>query len=138
MADDCEDDLTILDNDGLLRRVPNWPNMVKFDSNMNALRPTGLCFSDKETGDIEVSTTLESSFLEAGCKYEDAIAAFPAFGVARLEVGVVRHVVIPAQKLKRDPTKEDKHHVLVIGEKNKQAKKMMAKAAKLIICPKLP
>ena len=29
MSDEKDDDLTITDDDGLLRRVPNWPNMVK-------------------------------------------------------------------------------------------------------------
>jgi hypothetical protein len=29
MSEEKEDDLTITDDDGLLRRVPNWPNMVK-------------------------------------------------------------------------------------------------------------
>ena len=45
MAEENEDDVTIEDPDGLLRRVPNWPNMFKLDKNMNAYRPTSLCLS---------------------------------------------------------------------------------------------
>jgi hypothetical protein len=55
MDETNDDDLSIEDNEGLLRRVPNHPNMVKFDPNINAYRPSSACFCDRETQDREVS-----------------------------------------------------------------------------------
>lgn len=136
MADELEDDLTIHDADGLLRRVPDSPCMVKYDDNLKAYRPSSLCFSDRSTCDREVSVTLERPLLDGGGKQEDAIADMPDFGLARLEAGFVRHEVVPAQKIRRAPTGKDQHHALVIGEKDKRAKKEMAKAASLVIKPK--
>lgn len=136
MAEDIQDDLTIQDTDGLLRRVPNWPDMVKYDDNLKAYRLSSQCFSDRSTRDREVSVTLERPLLDGGGKYEDAIATMPDFGLARLDAGFVRHNLEPAQKIRREPTDNDPHHALVVGQKNTRAKKDMAKAATLIIQPK--
>lgn len=134
MAEDIQDDISINDNDGILRRVPNWPGMVKFDANMNAYRATSACFSDKGGGK-ELSITLERPLLDSGHTHQYAIAQDPKFGLARLAVAFVRHEIVPAQKLISSPTADDAFHGLVIGEKNKQAKKALAKAAVLVIEP---
>ncbi len=74
MSDEKDDDLTITDDDGLLRRVPNWPNMVKYDENINAYRTTSVCFSDPETKDREVSISLEKDLLDSGNEHTDLIS----------------------------------------------------------------
>lgn len=137
MPENIDDDITIEDNDGILRRVPNWPDMIKFDKNMNAYRATSACFSDKDDGK-ELSITLEQPLLDSGATLQDAIAGDPRFGLARLTAGFVRHAIAPAQKLLRAPTQDDPYHGLVIGEKSKKAKKALAKAATLVIQPKIP
>jgi len=129
-----EDDSTVEDDHGLLRRIPNLPNMVKWDSNLKAYRPSSLCFSDRDGG-IELSITLEQPLLSSGGSHHDAIIKMPGFGLARLNAGFVRHEMNPPQIINRAPTPEDPHHGLVIGSKSKKAKSSMAKAAVLIIEP---
>ncbi len=136
MAEENEDDVTIEDLDGILRRVPNWPDMFKLDKNMNAYRPTSACFTDKDGGK-KLSVTLERPLLDGGGTHKDAIAIEPKFGLARIEAGFVRHNVVPAQKIQREPTGTDLYHALIIGEKDKRARKAMAKAAQLIITPEI-
>ena len=132
MTDIVEDDLTIEDDEGLLRRVPNWPNMVKFDSNINALRATSACFSDRETSDVEVSITLEKLLQESGGNHHDVISDNPGFGLARLMAGYARS---KGQIINQKPTDDDPHHGLIIGNKNKKTKSALAKNSVLVITP---
>lgn len=133
MTDVVEDDLTIEDDEGLLRRVPNWPNMVKFDSNLNSLRASSACFSDRETNDVEVSVTLEKPLQESGGNHYDVISSLPGFGLARLLVGFARS---KEQIINKRPTGDDPHHGLIIGNKNKRTKTALAKNSVLVIKPK--
>ena len=91
MAAEREDDPSIEDQDGLLRRVPDWPNMIKLDKNLNTYRPSSVCFSDKETNDLEVSMSLQRQLLEDGGIEADAIKDHPGFGLARILAGFVRN-----------------------------------------------
>lgn len=131
--DDFQDDSTILSDDQLLRRVPPWPNMVKFDENLQKLRPTSACFSD-EDGGVQLSVTLETPLLESGFTHQDA-ARFEGFGVARVSADRARNMSTPCQKLVRNPTDDDPHHALVVGEKSKSQKRKIAQAAELVITP---
>ena len=137
MTDESTDDLSITDDEGLLRRVPNQPNMVKYDDNIKAYRPTSVCFCDRETQDKELSITLEKSLNDNGENTEAAIQNYPGFGLARLLTGVVRNSITPQQIITRNPTDEDPHHGLIIGNKTKSTKKNLAKQATLIITPLL-
>jgi hypothetical protein len=130
-----QDDLTVEDGDGLLRRVPNWPNMVMYDENIKSYRASSACFSDRDGGK-RLSVTLERPLFEAGGSHADAIALNPDFGVARLDAGFVRHAVSPPQQITRSPTEDDPYHALMVGEKSKKARKDMAKAAVLVVLPK--
>lgn len=135
MSDEFEDDSSIEDEDGLLRRIPNWPSMLKYDKNLGSYRPSSVCFSDREGG-TQLSITLKRLLLEAGGKIEDAIATFPhGFGVACLTAGFVRNEVSPSQIVIRQPTCEDPYHGLVVGEKSKSTRKTMAKNATILIQP---
>ena len=129
------DDVSIADEDRLLRRVPNWPNMTKFDPRIGAIRVTSACFSDVGTNDREVSMTLEKDLLNSGGRHEDAIALHPGFGLASLGVEVVRNDLPTKQIIVRNPQPDDPYHCLVIGDKGKAEKRMMAKKSELIIEP---
>jgi len=137
MTDETVDDLSITDDEGLLRRVPNQPNMVKYDENIKAYRPTSVCFCDRETKDKELSITLEKSLTDSGERTESATQNNPGFGLARLLTGVVRDNITPQQIITRAPTDADPHHGLIIGDKTKSTKKNLAKQAVLIITPQL-
>jgi len=129
------DDPSIHDEDGLLRRVPNWPTMMVLDENRNVLRPSSACFSDGETHDEEISVTLEKSLLESGGRHETAITNFPDFGLARLKAGLVRNELASPQVIRRDATDADPHHALIIGKKTKADKRKMALNSTLVIKP---
>lgn len=137
MTDEMVDDLSITDDEGLLRRVPNQPNMVKYDDNIKAYRPTSVCFCDRETKDKELSITLEKPLNDSGESTESTIKHYPGFGLARLLTDVVRNNITPKQIIARDQTDEDPHHGLIIGDKTKSTKKNLAKQAVLIIKPRL-
>lgn len=130
-----EDDSTIGDQDGLLRHVPSWPTMFKYDENLRVYRATSACFTDRDGG-TELSVTLEQPLLQDGGVRQDVVKDNPGFGVARIEAGFVRHSIVPAQKVVRAPTGADPYHGLVVGPKNKIARKRMAKQAVLVIVPK--
>lgn len=128
-----QDDNTISNEEGLLRRVPNWPNMVKFDANTNEIRPSSACFSDKDGGE-ELSVTIETPHLAGGGTYESA-AKEDGWGLAKVIAGTARTVSNPSQKLVRNPTPDDPHHGLVVGKKTRAAKRNLAKAAEMVVTP---
>ncbi len=130
-----EDDPSIEDDDGLLRRVPNWPNMVKLDQNLNKYRPSSVCFSDKVTRDLEVSITLQRPLHENGGSDSDTIKNYPEFGLAHLPAGLVRNSLNHKQIVVAVPTEDDSYHGLIVGTKDSKTKRAMAKSATLLIEP---
>jgi hypothetical protein len=137
MTEVKEDDPSIQDDDGLLRRVPNWPNMVKLDKNTNTYRPTSVCFSDQKTNNLEVSITLQKPLHENGGADPDAIKNYPNFGLARIPAGFVRNNLNHKQIVTSEPTEDDPYHGLIVGTKDSNTKRTMAKAATLLINPKI-
>lgn len=135
MVDEREDDPSIADEDGLLRRVPNWPNMVKFDHNLATYRPSSVCFSDRDTNDLEVSITLQRQLLESGGNEADAIKNHPGFGLACIVAGFVRNDLNHKQIVLSEPVDIDPFHGLVVGIKDSKTKSAMAKCAVLLINP---
>ena len=132
------DDITIQDEHGLLRRVPYWPNMYKFDHNLGVHRPTSACFGDRETNDIEVSVSTEYELLQSGGSYVDLITeGSKGFGIARFIAEVPRKQVDPTQKITRNPTDTDVYHALVVGDKPKRVKKALVKSS-IIVEPITP
>lgn len=137
MSENYEDDVSIEDEEGLLRRVPNQPNMVKFDENINAYRPSSACFCDRQTNDLEVSVTLEQPLLDDGETHEFAIKDYPEFGVAQFLTAVARYQVTPNQIIRRDPTDDDPYHGLVVGYKTRVTRRQLAKKSTMVIKPQL-
>ncbi|MEC9386974.1 hypothetical protein [Marinobacter sp. bablab_jr008] len=132
---DWKDDDTIKDDEGLLRRVPNWPNMVKFDENKNEYRPSSACFSDKSDG-VELSVTLETPLLENGSDHQSATKT-KGFGLARVKAGIAREITEPKQCIMREPTDDDPYHGIIAGKKSKRAKQKLARSAELVIAPSI-
>lgn len=133
MTDERVDDPSIKDDDGLLRRVPNQPSMFKIDKNTNKKRLSSVCFRDNATKNREVSVTLEQPLLESGKTHDDALNGFENFGLARIKAGFVRHGLSQPQIVAKDPTPEDPHHGLVIGEKSKKTLSAIASSAEILI-----
>lgn len=134
MADERVDDETILDDDNLLRRIPDNPSMIKYDRNLNAYRMTSACFADRLSGNKSVSVTLEQSLMESGGCHEDALRDDDE-GLASIEVKVVRHELEHRQKVLRDPVPDDPHHGLVEGEKTKSCLRKVAKSSTILRLP---
>ena len=133
---DAVDDESIFDEHGLLRRIPNWPDMFKFDHNTGKYRPTTACFSDRQTKDLELSVTLENDLLEGGDSHQTLIENFDGFGLARLSAGTPRNLDNYPQKICRNPTDEDAHHALIVGNKPKSVKKALVKNCEVVVQPK--
>lgn len=129
------DDESITEDVHLLRRVPNWPTMVKFDENLQTYRPSSACFGDRDTGDKQVSVTHKQDLLSSNGTITDIIRDYPGFGVASVEAGFARSGLRNPQKLVRDPTDDDPHHCLIVGPKNGNDKKKLAKHASMPIQP---
>lgn len=127
------DDETILDEHGLLRRVPSWPDMTVWCEATGQLRPSSACFKDKATQDREVSTTLEFDLVAAGLEVESTIANFDGFGVVRIEAGFSRSKLRHPQAICRAPTTDDPFHALLIGDKNSKDRKRLAMHAQWVI-----
>jgi hypothetical protein len=138
MDSEKTDDPTIGDQDSLLRRVPNWPNMVKFDQNLGVNRPSSACFSDRKTGNREVSVTHEQDLLANQGELKDALGTNEGFGLARVNAGFSRTGLSSPQALVRSPTKEDKHHCLIVGHKTSKDRRLLAKHAEMVIKPIMP
>jgi hypothetical protein len=132
------DDESISDSDGLLRRVPFWPSMYKFDHNIQRYRLTTACFSDKETKDEELSITLEAPLLSGKMTHKDIVRNHSGFGVAKFTAALARHEVSVSQKIVKDPTPDDEFHGLVVGKKPKSVKKAFVKGSLIVVEPSKP
>jgi hypothetical protein len=134
--DHKQDDPSITDDDGLLRRVPHFPNMTKYNHNTSSYELTSACFSDRDDG-YELSISLETPLLESGKCHQDILEkpGFNNYGLARVESGFVRREIEPAQSIVRNPVELDPYHGLVVGKKSKSAKRKLARHATIIISP---
>ncbi|MFD3390073.1 hypothetical protein [Alteromonas macleodii] len=128
------DDESIADVDGLLRRVPNWPNMTIRCQQTGQLRATSACFKDRATENREVSVTLEKELLQANKTHQDA-AKVEGFGLAKVEAGFVRNNLSQRQIINRDPIEDDPHHALIIGDKTNKDLSKISRNSVLLIEP---
>ena len=119
------DDESIADVDGLLRRVPNWPNMTIRCQQTGQLRATSACFKDRAT---------EKELLQANKTHQDA-AKVEGFGLAKVEAGFVRNNLSQRQIINRDPIEDDPHHALIIGDKTNKDLSKISRNSVLLIEP---
>ena len=127
------DDRTILDDHGLLRRVPANPDMSKFDYNLGQTRPTSVAFRDRN-GSRELSITLEHDLIAGGGQHSEALEPDQAdAGLVRLRANFVRNHLSQPQSLCREPTDLDPHHGLVCGDKSRRDLKDMARNCEVVL-----
>lgn len=130
---DFEDDASILGTERLLRRIPNWPNMYKFDDNLKAWRLTSANFSDPELS-VDFRELIEAD----GNDVSYSIQGKEGFGLAQFTVIQARSLQ-PKQAIVRNPiVNQNPYHGLVAGKKTGAVKNSLAKVATLLIEPNKP
>jgi hypothetical protein len=123
------DDETILNSDGLWRRIPHW-HLIR-DENLNRVRPSSAAFDDDQDGS-PMSICIQSIVTDAGRGAQDIIDGLENFSVAGITVELAREL---QQKIARDPLPEEPAHGLVIGKKKNSVRKRFAKECRWIIDP---
>ncbi len=128
-----EDDLTISDECGLLRRIPIKPKLnIVWDSNQGRWRPSSASFKDHPNG-TPMSIVLGDELDNTGRTPAEILIGHDDFALASITAGFARE---QHQQVAREPLPEEPAHGIVIGEKKKASRKM-AKAAQWVISPKL-
>lgn len=131
MDEECRpDDLSIIDEDGLLRRIPNWPSMYVWDHNIDSYRPSTANFKDSD-----LSVSLEKDLLDAGNDHNEAVKNHPDFGLLKVSAGFVRNELANQQAINRDPVPEDPYHALVFGKKSKGDCRKLVEESEVVIAP---
>lgn len=134
------DDSTILDDDELWRRIPNWPNFVVYDENRNIERVSSVAFKDHRNG-TPMSVAIASIARQHGRGSIDLIndnEAHEGFGVVSLNVGNVREL---NQGVMKEPIEGQPEHGEVFdksGQRSKKTQKALAQSAAIIIAPEPP
>ena len=127
--DDYADDPTILDEDGLWRRIP--PRHLIFDENLRCVRPTSAAFEDHPNG-TPMSVLLEKTILREGRGPEDAVQRHEGFSLGAITAGLAREC---RQRVARDPLPDEPAHALVCGKKTKGVRRTFAKQVEWVIPP---
>ena len=122
---DQPDDLTIVDSDRLLRRIP--PIQVVRESDGN-VRPSSAAFKDPE-----LSVNIESLMIEQGRLIEEAVGGMPGFSLVAMHAGSVRGFGHPIVKDASPPN--DPAHGLVLGKKSKAFFRAMSRTAEWVVPP---
>ena len=130
------DDLTILAEHRLLRRIP--PQWEVRDDNEGATRPSSQAFNNDGEGD-PMSTFLEQELKPKSLGYEHVIFGHAGFGLAALMAGFCRDE--EQQRLARDPIADDPFHpcnpihAVVVGKKGSKRRGRFAKHAEWVFRP---
>lgn len=123
------DDLTVSDDETLLRRVhPDW---IIRNENTGVTEVSTGAFSDSSDG-TGMSASAAGLLSAAGMSEDDALAGYDGYGLVALRVGQVREL---GQAIVRRPTDRDPAHVEVVGKKTRAIKKAFKRAAVWVVCP---
>ena len=126
MADDArQDDLTILDDDRLFRRVPQHQLFAEPDGTQ---RPTSAVFKN-----LELSVNIESLMIQQGRTPEDTLINHPNEYLAAITAGQVRQHKYPIVKDTEPPN--DPAHGLVLGKKTGSFANAMIRQHQWIVPP---
>ena len=124
-----KDDATILDGDGLWRRIrADW---VVHDENRGGLRVSSAAFADSRDGS-PTSVLLESAVRETGRSEVDVLREFPGYALASVTAGDAREC---QQKVVRDPKGNEAAHALLFGRKTKANRRCLAAKAEWVVPP---
>lgn len=125
-----EDDLSILDNDELWRRIlPRW---IIFDKNLGRMRLTSQAFQDPRDG-TPMSVLLADDLLKSGGTPDTALSGHAGYALASVTAGLCRE---RSQKVARAPTFEEPAHGVVVGKKTGSVRSRLAQEARWVVPPR--
>ena len=127
-----EDDLTVPDDERLLRRVP--PQLIVWNENTGARQVSTGAFSDSSDGS-GMSVSLAGVLEAAGVPDEHVLGGYDGFGLVAITAGLAR---AQNQGVIRDPTETDPSHAEVVGKKTRAVKRAFKREATWIVCPAPP
>lgn len=126
-GNECKDDPTISDSNGLYRRLHG--DQIVFDRNSQSWRPSSSAFSDHKNG-----SPMSVSIDHPRYGIAHVMRKHRGFGLSLISAGLVRSL---RQEVDRDPLENDPAHGCVCGEKPKSVRRKMAQGAELLINPKV-
>jgi hypothetical protein len=129
MSAGCIDDLTIDDDEKLLRRIPPWH--FYFDKNLGRHRPSSAAFEDHPDGS-PMSVHLQSVLVAHGLAVESILVGHDGYAIAGISVELAR---ANGQGIIRKPRENDPAHAEVFGPKPQGLRKKFAKSADWVIAP---
>lgn len=124
------DDLSIMDDWRLLKRIPN--DWVLWDENRNVWTISSMAFQGHRTNRRAFSVHLEPVLFENGLTHDFAVQDRNKFGLAALTAQQARSC---QQVIQRDPQPDDPAHANVLGEKKDSIKKKLRDYAAWVIPP---
>ncbi len=126
MAEDArQDDLTILDDDRLFRRVPRRQLFTEPDGTQ---RPTSAAFKT-----TELSVNIESLMIQQGRPPKDTLTNYPDEYLTAITAGHVRQHKHPIVKDNAPPN--DPAHGLILGKKKESFANAMMRQHQWIVRP---
>jgi hypothetical protein len=125
MAGDTSDDLSILNEDRLFRRVRM--NQLRTEPD-GSRRPTSAVFKNQE-----LSINIESLMIEQGRAPEDTLANFPDDYLSSITAGSVREHKYPIVKDTDPPN--DPAHGLILGKKTNAFANAMVRVHQWVKAP---
>jgi hypothetical protein len=128
-AQDYQDDLTIVNDAELWRRIPNTRIIVDDDSGER--RPSSQAFNDDDDGD-PMSVYLAEVVLLANRSPESLLESFVGYGLAAITAGHAREC---QQGVFRAPTADEPAHAKVFGKKTKKVRRALAVEARWVLSP---
>ena len=126
------DDLTILDDSPLWRRIPPWHFV--FDHNLGRVRPSTAAFEDHPDG-TPMSVVLGQDVLQIGKEPQSVLTGHKDFGLVTFPAKVAR---TNGQGIVRKPRPDEPAHAEVFGKKTRAVKKAFVKASEWIVEPSMP
>ena len=123
------DDLTILDEAELWRRIP--PHWIIFDKNRGAKRPSSAAFDDHQNGS-PMSVLLADLLSEVGRGASDVLADYEGYALAAITAGLARRC---KQVVVRAPLRDVPAHAEVVGKKTDSVRKRFAVASRWVLPP---
>jgi len=124
-----EDDLSIVDDAELWRRIPRmW---VIWDNNLHQMRPTSQAFQDHPSG-TPMSVVLADVLEERGDSPDKVLTGHPDFALASLTARLARAC---NQKVARDPLPDEPAHALVVGKKSGSVRRRFATECRWVVSP---
>lgn len=130
------DDLSITDEDSLLRRIPIQPDIqIIWNANIREWRPSSAAFNDHPDGS-PMSIDICSTLIALGYTPADALTGYTeTHGLVSFNAQVARRL---NQRIMRQPLPDAPAHGIVIGNKTKAVRRNLASASEWVVPPDLP